>query len=1403
MSTPAPLPQGPATPRRRHPVLISLGLIALVLVVVIGGVSWYATTPKFEDLVRRRLIATLERATGGRVELGSFQWRLTHLEFEASNLTIHGLEGPGEVPYAHIDHLMVRVKIISLFQAKAGLNLLEGEHPVFHLIVYPDGSTNQPHPKVTHTGGSTVDTLFDLAVDHAELSRGMLLFNQRQIPFDLSANDLAVTMHYDAVRDHYLAAIEADDIDARREKLPSVHSRISLQADLSRTGAVLSQFQLQTGSAKKLDSVLEASGSLTNYTNLQFELTTHGKVDLGELDALTGIDGLDGGIAELQLDGKGSLDKYTVDGQAKLTGVAYVTSDVRAAGVNATTQVHLDQDDLMLRKLNIKLREGGTIDGDLRLLHWAAPDLPEVSTKNPKTMTGPVPLTSQGILRVHVRDITLRTVLRMTAPRDLSDLGFDTAATGEAKADWTGPARDIVVSANVAMTGGREHDGVPLSGTADATYYNRAGNVDVRKIVAQTPASHIELQGSIGVHPLHIAQSLATIDLVTTDLAEFDKTLIAGDLSTTGPNGPLVGVKAIPVHLHGQAELHATISGSILNPDVKGHVTAANFDTVFEQKGSSLTPPATVPPTTVAQSSVAAGNPEKPAHGLTRIHWDSLNAMAEYSPEGVTVQQGTLLSGKTAIHVSGQLHRHRISAKHAPIDDESAISATVTVQSAPIAELLAIAGENADVTGSLNLDAKVGGTLGKLSGGGHVAAKGGEIYGQPYHSMTSDLRFAGQELDATNLKFLQDGGQITGDGGYDLHAKTMHFQAKGSRFDLAHIPRLQSEKIPLSGELSFQANGSGAIADPTIQANLHLAKLTIESQVRGNLDVQATLIHNSASYDATAVLDGAQIHLSGQTELVGDYPTQAQLLVTQLDVQPYLEALNAKRVTSSSVLTLKATVSGPVRKPRGMEGTLDVDKFAASVSGIALKSENNLHAQLRNGVIHLDPLKVTGDDTNLVAQGSVGVLDGPPTLDLHANGSINVKLAQTFDPDITSSGHVDFYVDAVGTLQNPNLGGQVKFANAAISLGDLPNGLSQINGTLVFDQNRLSVQSLTAVTGGGRLSIGGFITYQQGIYVDLTAMGKDVRIRYPQGVSSMADANFRLQGTTTNLQLSGNVMVTRFSISPNLDLAALKSSSITSATLPDPNAPSNHVRLDVHITSAPELNFQNSFAKLAGDVDLRIRGTIASPTVLGHISITDGSATFSGTTYQLQRGEIYFSNPIHIDPVIDLDATARVEDYDIDVGLHGTVSKLNLSYRSEPPLPEADIFALLALGRTQEEQRIYSQEQQTAGVNSTADALLGGALNATVSNRVQKLFGVGSVKIDPTFVGSLGNSTARITVEQKITNQFVVTYATNVNETSQQLIQGQFFLSPTVSLVAQRDESGVFSLILKFHQRRR
>ncbi len=90
--------------------------------------------------MRRKLIATLEDATGGRVEMASFHWNLSELAFEANGLTIHGMEGPEQLPYVHIDRTLVRVHIISFIERQISLEQVDLQHVVIHVIVHPDGS---------------------------------------------------------------------------------------------------------------------------------------------------------------------------------------------------------------------------------------------------------------------------------------------------------------------------------------------------------------------------------------------------------------------------------------------------------------------------------------------------------------------------------------------------------------------------------------------------------------------------------------------------------------------------------------------------------------------------------------------------------------------------------------------------------------------------------------------------------------------------------------------------------------------------------------------------------------------------------------------------------------------------------------------------------------------------------------------------------------------------------------------------------------------------------------------------------------------------------------------------------------------------------------------------------------
>ncbi len=1437
---------------RGQRIAVRVVVIALVVVaVLIGGVAWYASTPQFEAQVRGYLVKTLEDATGGRVELGAFKWNLTQLAFEADNLTIHGLEGPDEVPYAHLDRLRVRVKIISFFQAKIGLNYLGVDHPVVHLIVYKDGSTNQPTPKTVakKSSKSPVDTVFDLAVGRTEINNGLALFNQQALPFALAANALTLGVDYVPSRDHYTGTLTISDITAQRGIAPKIHSKLTVEADAGRNSVNIPSLHFDSG-----QSSLAVNANLSNFSDPHWQLAAKGTIDVREAEALESVPGLDSGVVALDLNGQGTKALFTVDGTTKLGGVTYRTSSANVSGLSAETRVHITQDELSLTDLRARLASGGAVSAEAHLYNWLSqPAPPEQDAVSAKQAAGKTPgaraaqanpsasdklaataraaheanravaqatsnpaaksKVSRGEVRAKLSGFTLQSILAMIAPPKYRNLGFSTNAAGDLDLHWTGDASDLAADTKIALTAPAHpaNGNVPINGIIDASYAGRTSSLEVRQFHAQTPATVINVTGGVGL--AKGAHSTLQVSVTASNLGEFNQALIAFGVTSNGKKG----AAALPVSLTGQARFNGTVSGSLEAPDVKGHLGVTSFDVALNPTPAPAPPAApTNPngaPAEVPVAAVAPPAPGTPAAAATpqSIHIDSLDADAEYSPELVSVSSAVIVRGKTQVHASGQLHAHQIlnrrgAVRRLAFDDFATLNADATINNAALPDLLALAGESTlPVSGTLNLNVHAGGTLGNLNGGGHLAVTGGQIYGEPYKSLNADLVFAGKELAASQLVFLQNGGTLSGNGGFNTASKQFHFNVQGTGFDLAHLQSLKKSPVTVGGQVTLSAQGSGTVAAPSLQATVHLANLSLSNPAGGPastgfVDLDAHTAAGNLLLNLHGRLNGATVEIADQTAIAGPYQSQAKLTLANLDINPYLQLFSVQGVSAHSQIGGTVTVTGPLSNPKALNGEAQLSQIKIESQGIPIQTEGGLHATLRGGVATLDPLHVTGGGTDLHLGGSADVFGADRTLDVHGNGSLNLAIGHTLVPDLKSDGSVTFKADVGGTIDKPDVNATVTLANVNLAYADLPNGISQLNGTLVADQGRLVVQKLTGYSGGGLITVNGFVTYQQGLYADLTATGQTVRVRYA-GISTAIDTKLRLQGTQQSLLLSGDLEVTRFTITPGLDAASLGGNGISPP--PDPTSFGNKVRLDVHVTSAPQLNIDNSYAKLAGDIDLRVRGSAATPSVLGHISITEGSATFAGTHYELQHGDIYFSNPVRIEPTIDLLASAHVDNYDVQIGLNGTTTKLQPTFRSEPPLSEQDIFQLLAVGRTQEEQQIYSQQQSQAGVNSAADSLLGGALNATLSSRINKLFGGGSVKIDPTFVSGSGNSTARITVQQQVSKNGTVMYATNVNSTAQQLIQGQYNLSPDLSVLAVRDESGVTSLIVRLHRRYR
>ncbi len=1454
MSVPQPEQAAAPKPPHRRSAWKVIGWIAaafvLLLVLALGGLAIYTGTADFQNRVRSTLVSTLADSTGGRVDLAAVHFSLWHLAVEADGLVIHGLEGPGQLPYISADRILVRITLKNLFAHATNstgpmryitLALLHVDRPQVHLIINKDGTTNQPIPKTKSTSTEPVlDTLLDLQASKVELANGVVLLNDRAIPFDLQANNLGVNVRYITATDHYGVTLGISDLRTRMQAMPVAQSRLNLKAELGRKLIAIEDISFDTGKSSHLD----ANARVENFDNPVWNVQVKGNLEVPQISVLSGVPGLTAGVLDLDLAGHSCavtpqvaqkeprfwerrhpktskadtktlppspdcLKGYLVAGNAQVHNVGYRDEYVNISGVNGKAGLQVTPTELLFQALALNLPAGGAIAGDLRINNWLG-EIPAEAPAQSATIAGgqktinataqiakvapPVTGTpvisptqrAHAYLDVRVSNISLRTVNEITEPKQYTDLGIDTAVNGPVHVEWGGNTNDlpgsVVVQADLRLAPqGIRRSGalrnVPLNGVLRASYRGTDQTVTLQQLQTQTPATMLSASGTLGLNKGDPLTRL-NVQLDARDLGEFDSVLTAIGYKSNGKTGSA----ALPIVLHGDAHFQGTVSGPVANLDIKGHLQANQFQAHLGSEGD--------------------------------LAIDSLVADAEYTAADISVGSSTIRRGTAVLNVAGSVKPHRVIRRGVPsyeFDDLAQVNATVQLGDAQAHDVLEIAGQGAvPVTGILAANGHVAGTLGNLAGGATVSLRNGVAYNQPFDAVTANVAVQGQQVTATTLQVRAQGVQVDGNGSYNLTSKHIQAHLQGNSIRLSNLKCVQQAKTPLDGVLTFIADANGTVQQPGLVAHLALANATYTGQPIGQLNADVRSDRDIIYLTANSDLLNTRIAATGQLQLTGDYPVQAHATFTGLDVAPVLKLMGST-VDASSNANGELTLTGPAKKPAALSGSLVVNTLAFKVQGLQFGSAAPIRATLAAGLVHLDLLHITGPETDLSATGSAQVFsaDGTPLpaaggrLDLKANGSINVALAHRINPEIIASGVIKLDVTATGTTTKPDLGGKVVFSDTNLAYAEVPNGLSNVNGTATFTENRLVVDNITAYSGGGLVKVVGFVQYRNGLYADLTLNAQAVRVRY-YGVSATANATIHLQGSGDSALLGGTVLITRFGLAQTFDFGSIAAGASDVSAPPDPDSLLNKIGLDIHVQSSPALDFQNSYARLAGTVDISVRGTAAVPSILGKVTLNDGSATFNDTLYQLQRGTIYFNNPIRIDPVVDIDATARVENYDVTIGVHGTAKNPKLTYRSEPPLSQSDVFNLLALGRTQEEAAINTQQLQQQGQDPTTNALLGGALNATVSNRVNKLFGgSGKVKIDPAYVGSLGTSSARITVEQQLTPKITVTFATSVNASTQQLISAQYQISDNVSVVATRDENGVFSIVYKIRQRYR
>ena len=1362
----------PKTKRRwwKFLLLLAAGLSLLAIALTV-----YINTDSFQSLVRRRLVAEVERITGGRAEIGSFHTIPFRLQAEVRNITVHGREGATDVPLAHADGIVAQVKIVSLLRSELSFYEVVLEQPVIHVIFYPDGATNFPKRASPAFGQTPVEKLFALSINHLEVRHGSVLWNDQTIPLDFDARDTSLLMDYSYLHARYSGRLLVGLVNTKLRDCRPFGWMTTADFNLESDSATFTSLKWNSG-----HSNFSAHGQITNFRSPHVQAAYDGHIDLTEAASIARQPELRSGFLELKGEGNGALDHFASSGLLTLRDLAWQDEQISFSRASLNTGYSVTDQQLKFSKLQGKIF-GGIFSGDAELNQWLASDqhLSLAAKKNLETASisaapplnksrAPVvkpkpPAIQNALIFLRLRDISTEDVAAaINAPEHpLQALHPAGLASGTLETRWKGTRRDaeIQFALDVNPPAHPAPAQLPLTAHAAGVYHAANDSLDLPQFNLTTPTTRVQASGTLS------STSSVRLSVSTSSLADWLPFVAV-------VRGPAL----FPVVLNGRATFNGNMTGSFSNPLLGGTFAVDDFEVNL---------PAT------------AKTPQ------LRTHWDSLSTSIQLSFQNINLRGATLARGDTSAEFDASA-----TLQHGHITPDSAFTLSANLHNTDLAALQSLVGYNYPITGTADLSLQAAGSEADPHGDGQIHVNNASAYGEPIQQFDSNFHFAHGELALDNIHLLQDGSIITGSAAYDPATRAFRLDVAGNNLDLAHVRQLQSHGIPVEGSADFNLKASGTTDAPAIRADVHIRELTLDRELEGDVDLKAVTEGNELRVTGDSRLPQGSLVVSGNIKLQKDYPADLSFRMTQLDFDALWRAYLGGQLTGHSAANGNVVLRGPLFQPGLWSVNGDLTAVSLDVEHVKLNSQDAVRFAVANQSINIQQLHMLGEGTDLTAHGTVQI-SGARTLDLAADGRLDLKLLSGFDPDLTAAGVVTMNLTVGGTFADPYPQGRLQFTNGSLAYASLPSGLNEVTGALVFTRDRAHIESLTARTGGGTLDFKGDATYLNGqLNFNLNAIGKDVRLRYPPGVSSTADAELHWIGTRSASSVSGEITVNKIAVTPGFDFSTYLERGRQGTPITAANSPLYNIKLDIHVQTAPELQMRTAIARLSGDADLRLRGSVARPAVLGRVDILEGQATFHGTRFTLERGDITFANPVSIEPQLNLQASTHVRNYDLNITVTGSPDRgLNLNYRSEPPLPKSDIIALLALGRTENESaQLQEQSGQSAFTDQATALILNQALNASVSSRFQRLFGASNIKIDPQGLTTETNPTGRgpqVSIEQEFANNLSLTYSTNVSQSSQQIIQGEYYFNRNLSVVGTRDQNGVVSFDVRVRRRKK
>lgn len=576
--------------------------------------------------------------------------------------------------------------------------------------------------------------------------------------------------------------------------------------------------------------------------------------------------------------------------------------------------------------------------------------------------------------------------------------------------------------------------------------------------------------------------------------------------------------------------------------------------------------------------------------------------------------------------------------------------------------------------------------------------------------------------------------QPIGGGTWDITLDATAPDSAGS--DAVHVQLqgsvdLQKDSLPAKGRVTVQAEDIARFAA--------LAGRPIAGQINATAEGGAELRGNA--FDLSAQLSGTGLR-SGIAELDrvtgGDVTLETSLW--RADGKPGLRHLRLE----TRHLTARAEGGDSPADAITFSGELaDLSLLVPEFSGPVQAEGRALPATDGNWDI---ALQATGPGGTSATISGLAARDAS-TVDLSLSGTAPLGLANPFISPRNIEGAARYDLRLQGAPVLSSLSGRISTTGARLSAPTFNMALEGLDATLELAGGRAQVNVRGAVRGGGNISVSGPVALTAPYEGNLAIALQRVRVHDPMLYDTRVNGQIALTGPLTG---AGRITGALSLEETELHIPSASPAEIGSLPgLRHVNEPAtvHHTRaraglleggavaggpppgLDLTI-DAPNRIFvrgRGLDAELGGR--LRLTGTTDNVIPSGLFELIRGRLDILGKRLELSEGRVDLQGAF--DPYLHFVATTRAEEVDIRILVEGLASAPEITFLSEPELPQEEVVSRLIFGRSLETISPF-QAARLAG----AVATLAGRGGDGVVGKLRTGFGLSDLDVTTSETGA-------------------------------------------------------------------